>query len=241
MKMKKIFLLSALLVLIALLLTSCDFSTSSALQWWQDYQNNLKNSTDSDAGLTGPVALKLTYPAGRSPNVFTTGWEFGASCVANGQDVSDTVKWTGSGDFSPAVGSLSRPSFTSTGSNSITLTATVAGKDYTKTYTVNAVSPAGYACVGMKAFCPADSHGAPGDPVPVVGPITSGSGHVLVDGRPAARVGDVGFHLACSGPNTFTIVSGDPSVLIDGRAAAKVGSTTQHCGGMGHIIEGAPQ
>jgi len=63
-----------------------------AMQWWQDYQSNLKNSSDEDTGLTGLVALRLTYPAGQSPNVFTTGWEFGASCISNGQDISDTVK-----------------------------------------------------------------------------------------------------------------------------------------------------
>jgi len=72
--MKKLLWIVVLLIVIMLPLTSCDLSSGAALQWWQDYQNNLKNSTDEDTGLTGPVALRLTYPAGRSPNVFTTGW-----------------------------------------------------------------------------------------------------------------------------------------------------------------------
>jgi uncharacterized Zn-binding protein involved in type VI secretion len=173
--------------------------------------------------------------------VFTHGWIFGASCTSNGQDYSDNVKWTGSGDFNPDTGRQSRPTFSGEGSNTITLSVNVDGKPYTKSFTVNAKSPAGYAYVGCKALCPADSHGAPSDPHSVVGPITTGSGHVLINGQPAARVGDVGVHAACAGSNTFTIVGGDSEVLIDGRAAAKVGSSTRHCGGMGHIIGGATE
>jgi len=237
--MKKIIIIAVLLIGLMLPLTACDLSPDAAMQWWQDYQSNLKNSSDEDAGLTGPVVLRLTYPAGQSPNVFTTGWEFGASCISNGQDISDTVKWSGSGEFSPDTGNLSRPSFGSMGSNTIALTVTVAGKDYTKTYTVNAVSPVGYASVGMKAFAPAVAFGAPNDPLPAVGVITTGSSHVFVNGQPAARVGDVGIQVSV-GPNSFKIVSGDSSVLIDGRAAAKIGSKTDHGGGMGTIVEGSP-
>jgi uncharacterized Zn-binding protein involved in type VI secretion len=29
--------------------------------------------------------------------------------------------------------------------------------------------------------------------------------------------------------------------LIDGKPAAKIGTRTQHCGGEGHIVEGAAQ
>jgi len=76
--------------------------------------------------------------------------------------------------------------------------------------------------------------------VTLVGYITTGSGHVLVNGKPAARVGDVGIQAPSAGPNSFKIVSGDSSVLIDGRSAAKIGSLTDHGGGMGHIVGGAP-
>jgi uncharacterized Zn-binding protein involved in type VI secretion len=184
----------------------------------------------------GPAVISLTYPAGRSPNVFTTGWLFGATCTAGDKDYSDQVKWSGTGSFSPDMGTRSRPSFDAEGANTITLSVKIGDKDYSRTFSVNAISPAGYACVGMMAKCDADAHGGPADPMTVKGPITTGSSHVLVNGRPAARVGDVGVHSACVGPNTFEIVSGDSSVLINGRAAAKVGSTTKHCGGMGKII-----
>lgn len=73
---------------------------------------------------------------------------------------------------------------------------------------------------------------------PTVGPITTGSPNVFVNGRPAARVGDIGVHAACCGPNTFKIISGDSQVLINGRPAAKIGSQTNHCGGVGSIVGG---
>lgn len=190
---------------------------------------------DSDAETSGTVSLAVTYPAGRSPKVFTTGWVFGARCTADGKDISDTVKWSGSGTFNPSTGPISRPSFPE-GPNTITLTAVVGAKTYTKTVNVTAVSPAGYASVGMQAQCPADAHGCPACPHPAIGPITTGSGNVFVNGRKAARVGDKGVHAACCGPNSFEIASGDPDVLINGRSAARVGSTTRHCGGTGQIV-----
>jgi uncharacterized Zn-binding protein involved in type VI secretion len=185
--------------------------------------------------------LKLTYPAGRSPLVFTHGWVFGASCTANGKDISDNVKWSRTGSFSPDTGNRSRPIFAGEGLNTITLSVDVNGKPYTKSFTVSATSPVGYAYVGCKAKCPADGHGAPMDPTSAIGPITTGSTHVFINGQPAARVGDVGTHAVCSGPNTFKIVSSDSEVLIDGRRAAKIGSVTQHWGGTGHLIEGASE
>jgi uncharacterized Zn-binding protein involved in type VI secretion len=181
------------------------------------------------------VTLLLTHPAGRSPKVFTTGWVFGARCSLEGTDYSSSVKWNGSGSFSPDTGSYSRPSFSGPGSNQIVLSVVIDNKKYSQTFTVDAVSPATYASVGSWAQCPADSHGGLGDPMPTQGPVTTGSPNVFVNGKPAARVGDVGIHVACSGPNTFKIVSGDSQVLINGRPAAKKGSQTQHCGGMGEI------
>jgi uncharacterized Zn-binding protein involved in type VI secretion len=211
---------------------------SMLLAWLADYKKNQQDGSDGD-GDSGPGPLiRLTYPAGRSPNVFTTGWLFGASCTYEGKDYSDQLKWSGSGSFSPAAGTRSRPSFSSTGGNTITLSETISGKDYSKNFQLNAVSPAGYACVGMLAQCPAEAHGDPSSPKTVVGPITTGSSQVLVNGRPAARQGDRGVHAACTGPNTFEITGGDSSVLINGRPAAKIGSVTHHCGGVGQIIGG---
>jgi len=97
-----------------------------------------------------------------------------------------------------------------------------------------------YARVGDKAQVPADAHGCPGCAHPAVGPGIVGSSEVLLDGRPVMRVGDVGIHAACCGPNMWRVVEGDPSVLINGRPAARIGDKTQHCGGSGKLIEGSP-
>jgi uncharacterized Zn-binding protein involved in type VI secretion len=188
---------------------------------------------------TGPVVLNLTYPAGKSPSVFMNGWVFGARCAAGGDDLSNMVQWGGTASFSPEMGSISRPVFNSEGSNTIILTVNYEGKNYRKSYKVNAISPAGFASIGDKAKCPADAHGCPACPHTTIGPITTGSPNVFVNGKPAARVGDTGVHAACCGPNKFTIVGGTSDVLINGRRAAKKGDATQHCGGEGYIISGA--
>lgn len=198
-----------------------------------------QDTPDQPGDNTGP--LQLTFPAGRSPKVFTKGWLFGARCVVQGPDgedidLSDRVKWSGTGKFSPAVGNRSRPTFKTAGSNTITLTAEIDGKDVTQSFKVDAIFPLGYAAVGGEAYCPADAHGGPQGATSVRGPINSGSPTVLLGGRPAARVGDVGVHAVCDGPNSFKITDGDPLVLIDGRPAARIGSSTEHCGGYGRIV-----
>ena len=193
------------------------------------------------------VRLTLTYPAGKSPSVFTEGWVFGARAIANEggpneRDVSSTVHWSGSGTFDPRVGETSRPVFVGPGPNFITLSVTVDGRSFTEQVSVNAVSPyvGGtkeplYAALGDLAHCPADAHGHPSDPHAVTGPIITGSPNVTIRGKPAARKGDDGVHAACSGPNTYKIAKGDPGVLIDGRPAARIGDETKHCGGVGKI------
>lgn len=191
----------------------------------------------------GPVQIELTFPAGASPKVFTTGWVFGARCILNPgtpqqKDISDQVRWSGSGTFSPEIGAISHPSFAKAGGNTIVLSVKVGSKTYHRSFRVSAVNPAKYASVGTYAGCLADAHGCPACPHPVSGPILTGSPDVTVRGKPAARVGDTGKNLSphvCCGPNTFTITSGDPQVLIDGKPAAKIGSTTQHCGGTGKV------
>ncbi len=182
------------------------------------------------------VVLKLTHPAGESPKVFTEGWVFDAQCSARGADCSDKVRWSGTGTFKPSVGPRSSPVFRAPGTNTITLTAMVNGKEISRSYTIIAVSPMGYAAMGDTAYCPADVHGCLGDPFVVRGPITGGSDLIKVRDRPAARQGDPGVHAKCCGSNTFTIVGGDPEVLIDGRPAARAGDQTKHCGGMGFIL-----
>ena len=237
--MKKAIFASVLILVLLMPLVGCAYPAdgdmlSAILAWLAEYKKNGLDSQDKD----GDTTLSLTYPAGRSPNVFTTGWVFGARASSDGKDISDQVKWSGSGSFSPNVGNISRPSFSSTGPNTITLSVSVNGKDTTKTFTVNAVSPASYACVGMNASCSSDSHGCPACAHKTIGPIIRGSSHVFVNGRPAARKGDIGTTVGCCGPGTFTIVEGDSSVLIDGKPAARIGYSTQHCGGMGTIVGG---
>ena len=190
------------------------------------------------------VDIKLTYPYGKSPKVLTVGWMFGAKAVvdpgAKGEkDVTKQVQWSGSGIFSPKVGAVSHPAFSGAGANTIELSVKVGGKTYSRKFTVQAVKPDNYATVGDKALCPADSHGCPGCAHTVIGPIKAGSTRVKINGRGVARVGDTGVHAACCGPNTFKIVSGDSNLLVDGRPAARLGDKTQHCGGMGHVVEAA--
>ncbi len=191
--------------------------------------------------------LQLTHPAGQSPKVFTSGWVFGAKCIINPgtedeKDVSDQVKWSGSGNFDPEQGEQSRPTFKGEGENYITLTYENGDESFSNTFRVNAVSPENYAYVGAKAFCPSDSHGCPACPHAVAGPIATGSPNVFVNGQPAARQGDTGTHveMLCCGPNTFTIVEGDSEVLINGKPAARFGDQTQHCGGTGSIVREVP-
>lgn len=210
------------------------------LDWLNDQEGD---SEDADAA-KGPVALSFTYPAGKSPKVFVKGWVFGARCIATDKDgdttdISDKVKWSGSGTFAPEVGAMSRPTFNGPGINTIKLTVDYGGKTYAKTLRISAVNTALYARLGDKTFVAGDAHGCPGCPHPCIGPITQGSPNVYIDGMPAARKGDVGVHAACCGSNSFTIVEGDPNVLINGKPAAKKGMAVKHCGGMGYIIEGS--
>ncbi|MEL7561535.1 PAAR domain-containing protein [Dehalogenimonas sp. 4OHTPN] len=198
----------------------------------------LSSDDDEDEDVNGPVKLAIRYPAGRSENVFISGWSFGATCSVNGTDMSQNVRWSGTASFSPEIGATTRPTFNSAGSNRLTVSIEVGGKKYEKSINVNAVSSAGYAAIGDKAQCPADAHGCPACPHPTIGPIISGSPNVLINGRPAARVGDRGVHAACCGPNTYEITSAGPdsNVTINGRRAVRLGAETRHCGGTGQVV-----
>jgi len=184
--------------------------------------------------------LEMTYPAGRSPNVFTTGWLFGARCIVDAgtekeRDLSDSVQWSGSGGFNPSMGRSARPSFNGPGFNKIIITCDTGDKVLRKIYGVMAIPPDGFANATNMAFCPADAHGCPACPHPAAGHFSSFSPTVLVNGQPAVRVGDGGVHAACCGPNTFMVETGFARVRIDGRPAARIGDITQHCGGKGQI------
>jgi uncharacterized Zn-binding protein involved in type VI secretion len=68
-------------------------------------------------------------------------------------------------------------------------------------------------------------------PLPSIGPVTLGCCvQVLINGMPAARVGDVGFSPTCGGffP-AFEIFTGSSKVFIGGNRAARVLDITKHC------------
>jgi len=72
---------------------------------------------------------------------------------------------------------------------------------------------------------------APPVPLPVIGPVMLGTCiQVLINGMPAARVGDIGFNPTCGGlfPQ-FEIFTGSSKVFIGGMRAARVTDVTMHC------------
>lgn len=93
--------------------------------------------------------------------------------------------------------------------------------------------------LGDKSSVPADAHGCPACPHPCVGPAIQGSPDVLVNKRPALRVGDPGIHAACCGPNTWTAQAGSGTVKINNKDAHRQGDADKHCGGSGNLIEGS--
>ena len=94
--------------------------------------------------------------------------------------------------------------------------------------------------LGDLSNAPADAHGCPACPHPVVGPAIIGSPDVLVNHLPALRLGDQGVHAACCGPNMWTATAGSATVMINGKPAHRMGDQDQHCGGPGQLIQGSP-
>lgn len=87
--------------------------------------------------------------------------------------------------------------------------------------------------------CPNDSHGSECCPHAVQGPAINASENVLINGRGALRINDAGVHTACCGPNTWVAAAGSHTVLINGRGSVRKNDRTQHCGGVGQMIEGS--
>lgn len=98
----------------------------------------------------------------------------------------------------------------------------------------------GAARLGDKSQVRADAHGCPACPHPGTGPIVTGSPDVFTNGKPQARLGDLGIHAACCGPNNFQIAKGSPTVYVNGKPAARMQDKAKHCGGDGNLIEGSP-
>jgi uncharacterized Zn-binding protein involved in type VI secretion len=70
----------------------------------------------------------------------------------------------------------------------------------------------------------------PPTPLPPIGPIMFGNSvQVLINGKPAARCGDLGLNPTCCGlPPIFSIFTGSSNVFIGGKRAARVLDITQH-------------
>ena len=98
---------------------------------------------------------------------------------------------------------------------------------------------AGAARLGDKAQIQQDAHGCPACPHPGIGPAIAGSANVMINGRPAVRVDDVGIHAICCGPNMWSAAQGSTTVLINGKPAVRNSDQTRHCGGQGKMIEGS--
>lgn len=64
----------------------------------------------------------------------------------------------------------------------------------------------------------------------VLGPVVSGSNNVFINGKPAARVMDLGVAVPCCSSNTYAIIKGSSTVFINNQPAARIGDMTLHCG-----------
>lgn len=71
----------------------------------------------------------------------------------------------------------------------------------------------------------------PPTPLPPIGPVMFGTCvQVLINGKPAARCGDLGLNPTCCGlPPIFEVFTGSSNVFIGGRRAARVLDITYHC------------
>jgi len=92
---------------------------------------------------------------------------------------------------------------------------------------------------GDLAMTPSDAHGCPACPHPAIGPATTGSPDVFINAKPAIRKDDQGAHVACCGANTWKPISFSATVFINGKGVVRVGDRTQHCGGLGTMIQGS--
>jgi uncharacterized Zn-binding protein involved in type VI secretion len=86
----------------------------------------------------------------------------------------------------------------------------------------------------------ADAHGCPACPHTAMGPAIIGSPNVNINNMPALRVGDLGIHAPCCGPNMWTATQGSTTVMINGRPAHRKDDMDTHCGGVGKLIVGSP-
>src|SRR6185437_139333 len=71
----------------------------------------------------------------------------------------------------------------------------------------------------------------PPTPLPPIGPVMFGTCvQVLINGKPAARCGDLGLNPTCCGlPPIFEIFTGSSKVFVGGKRAARALDITYHC------------
>ncbi len=86
---------------------------------------------------------------------------------------------------------------------------------------------------------PVDAHGCPGCPHSARGPAIIGSPDVLVNNRPAIRVGDMGIHAVCCNGNFWEAKMGSGTVFVNNKAAHRKGDMDKHCGGIGTMDQGS--
>ena len=89
-------------------------------------------------------------------------------------------------------------------------------------------------------FNPADAHGCPACPHPVIGPALSGSPDVQINGLSALRIGDPGVHAACCGPNVWACLTGSETVYVNNIAHHRLYDLQVHCGGIGFLVTASP-
>jgi uncharacterized Zn-binding protein involved in type VI secretion len=93
--------------------------------------------------------------------------------------------------------------------------------------------------IGDLSKVPTDAHGCPACPHMCIGPAVQGSPDVYVNGRNAVRVGDLGVHAVCCGPNIWNASSGSATVFINNIKAHRKGDQDAHCGGTGTMQQGS--
>lgn len=191
--------------------------------------------------LQADPGLKLLFPLGESPKVLDKGWKFGASAIVETPeglaDMSDKIEWSGSADFTPVMGRESSPVFHKPGQNKIRLTVKLPdGNELAEEFEIEVVDSKLYATVGCYVICPADAHGCPACPHPVVGAISLGEPDVLINGLQVITAPLTGTQMGCCGPNTFSVMSGDREVLLHGKPLIPLGTVSDHCGGKGTVV-----
>jgi uncharacterized Zn-binding protein involved in type VI secretion len=80
---------------------------------------------------------------------------------------------------------------------------------------------------------------AQGSPCISGGPAITGSANVLINERPALRVGDEGVNAICGHGHLWKAMVGAPRVLINDHLAHRQSDAAEHCNEMGKTLQGS--